>query len=88
MDNTVKYRERKSWQGEPGTLDYRAGYEKAHLNARNLQSDRDRVVNELRELSNVTGKSKQYGGQKDRRRDRGPDTEQAKRNTGILMESA
>ena len=80
MDNTVKNRERKSWQGEPGTSDYRAGYEKALLNARNLQSERDRVVNELRKLSNVTGKGKQYGGQKDRRRDRGPDTEQLKRN--------
>ena len=91
MDNTKKNRERKSWQGEPGISDHRAGYEKALLNARNLQSDRDRVVNELRKLSNVTGKGKQYGGQKDRRRDRGPDTEQLKpqqANTGILMESA
>ena len=76
VDNTVKNRERKSWRGEPGTSDYRAGYEKALLTARNLQSERDRVVNELRKLSNETGKGKQYSGQKDRRRDRGPDTEQ------------
>ena len=45
----------------------KAGYEKALLNARNFQSDRDRVINELRKLSNVTGKGKQYDGQKDRR---------------------
>ena len=80
VDNTVKNRERKSWRGEPGTSDYRAGYEKALLTARNLQSERDRVVNELRKLSNETGKGKQYSGQKDRGRDRGPDTEQTKRN--------
>ena len=80
VDNTVKNRERKSWQGEPGTSDYRAGYEKALLTARNLQSERDRVVNELRKLSNETGKGKQYSGQKDRRRDQGPDIEQTKRN--------
>ena len=69
VDNTVKNRERKSWRGEPGTSDYRAGYEKALLTARNLQSERDRVVNELRKLSNETGKGKQYSGQKDRRRE-------------------
>ena len=69
----------KSWRGEPSTSDYRAGYEKALLTARNLQSERDRVVNELRKLSNETGKGKQYSGQKDRRRDRGPDTEQTQR---------
>ena len=60
VDNTVKNRERKSWRGEPNTPDYRAGYEKALLTARNLQSERDRVVNELRKLSNETGKGKQY----------------------------
>ena len=75
-----KNRERKSWRGEPGTSDYKAGYEKALLTARNLQSERDRVVNELRKLSNETGKGKQYCGQKDRRWDRGPDTEQTQRN--------
>ena len=80
MDNTVKNREPKSWRREPGTSDYRAGYEKALLTARNIQSERDRVVNELRKLSNETGKGKQYSGQKDRRRDRGPDTEQTQRN--------
>ena len=69
----------KGW-GKLGTSDYKAGYEKALLNARNLQSDRDRVINELRKLSNVTGKGKQYDGQKDRRWDRGPDTEQLKCN--------
>ena len=62
--NTGKSREGKGWRGDPGTSDYKAGYEKALLNARNLQSDRDRVVNELRKLSNVTGKGKQYGGPK------------------------
>ena len=72
VDNTVKNRERKSWRGEPGTSDYRAGYEKALLTARNLQSERDRVVNELRKLSNETGNGKQYSGQKDRGPDRGP----------------
>ena len=36
---------------------------KTLFNARNLQSDRDRVINELRKLSNVTGKGKQYDGQ-------------------------
>ena len=80
VDNNFKNRERKSWRGEPGTSDYRAGYEKALLTARNLQSERDRVVNELRKLSNETGKGKQYSGEKDHRRDRGPDTEQTKRN--------
>ena len=80
MDNTVKNRERKNWRGEPGTSDYRAGYGKTLITARNLQSERDRVVNELRKLSNETGKSKQYSGQKDRRQDRGPDTEQTQRD--------
>ena len=70
MDNTVN-RDRKSGHGEPGTSDYRAGYEKALLNARNLQSERDHVVNELRKLSNVTGKGKQKDGSKDRPRDQG-----------------
>ena len=56
VDNTLNNRERKSRRGEPGTSDYRAGYEKALLTARNLQSERDRVVNELRKLSNETGK--------------------------------
>ena len=70
VDNTVKSRERKGWRGDPGTSDYKAGYEKALLAARNLQSERDRVVHELRKLSNETGKGKQYSGQKDRRQDR------------------
>ena len=56
VDNTLKNRERKSWRGEPGTSDYRAAYAKALLTARHLQSERDRVVNELRKLSNETGK--------------------------------
>ena len=73
-DNTVKSRERKGWREDPGTSDYKAGYEKALQAARNLQSERDRVVNELRKLSNESGKGKQYSGQKDRRRDRGPET--------------
>ena len=79
MDNTIN-RDRKSGHGEPGTSDYRAGYERALLNARNLKSERDRVVNELRKLSNVTGKGKQKGGSKERRRDRGPDKEPQKCN--------
>ena len=58
----------------------KAGYEKALLTAKNLQSERDRVVNELRKLSNESGKGKQCSGQKDRRRDRGPETEQSQRN--------
>ena len=52
----MKNRERKSWRGEPGTSDYRAGYEEARLTARNLQAEGDREVNELRKLSNETGK--------------------------------
>ena len=75
----MKGRELKSWRGDPGTSDYKAGYEKALLTARNLQSERDRVVNELRKLSNESRKGKQYSGQKDRRRDRGPETEQSQR---------
>ena len=59
----MKGRELKSWRGDPGTSDYKAGYKKALLTARNLQSERDRVVNELRKLSNESGKSKQYSGQ-------------------------
>ena len=82
---TLKNRERKSWRGDPGTSDYRAGCEKALLTARNLQSERDRVVNELRKLSNETGKGKQYSGQKYRCRDRGPDTEQTKRKIALVF---
>ena len=78
VDNTVNGRERKSWRGD--TSDYKAGCEKALLTARNLQSERDRVVNELRKLSNESGQGKQYSGQKDRRRDRGLETEQSQRN--------
>ena len=70
-DNTGKNREGKGWRGDPSTSNYKAGYE-------NLQSERDRVVNELRKLSNDSGKGKQYSGQKDR--DRGPETEQSQRN--------
>ena len=73
-DNTGKSREGKSWRGDPGTSHYKAGYEKALQAARNFQSELDRVVNELRKLSNESGKGKQYSGQKDRRRDRGPET--------------
>ena len=43
--------------GETGTSDYKAGYEKALQAARNLQSERDRVVNELGKLSNESGKA-------------------------------
>ena len=69
MDNTVKGRERKSWRGSSGTSDYKAGYEKALLTARNLQSERDRVVNVLRNLSNESVKGKQYGLTRQRSKD-------------------
>ena len=78
-NNTVKGRERKCLRNS-GTSDYKTGYERALLTARNLQSERDRVVNVLRKLSNESARGKQYGGQKDRRRDRAPEMEQTQRN--------
>ena len=72
MDNIVKSRERKCWRGNSCTSDYKTGYERALLTARNIQSERDRVVNVLRKLSTESARGMQYGGQKDRRRDRGP----------------
>ena len=71
MEKTVKGRERKSWRGSSGTSDYKAGYEKALLTARNLQSERDRVVNVLRNLSNESVKGKQYGLTRQRSKDCG-----------------
>ena len=73
VDNTVEGRERKSWRGDPGTSDYKAGYEKALLTARNLQSERDRVVNELRKLPMSLEKVSSTAVKKKRRRDRSPD---------------
>ena len=80
MNNTVKGRERKCWRGNSGTSDYKTRYERALLTSRNLQSERDRVVNVLRKLSNESARGMQYGGQKNRRRDRGPEVEQTQRN--------